>query len=534
MTEAVKPSASRAVVTAATRVPGAARWVALVFVALWAWRSWQVLHTGAGLHVDEAQYWYWAQNLQWGYFSKPPVLVALIKLSTALFGNGLLGVKLLAMLCWLGASVLLWRLGADMGRERAGLVAAALLAASPASGLLGLAVTTDAPLVLLWTLVMWTAWRAAHAPGRAVWGWWSAAGLALGVAVLSKYTALILSLSALGLIACAPAGQRGRLWRGVLVAAVVAVGVVLPHLWWNQQNGWPTWKHTVDITLHAGVAAEAARTGFAGPVVHGLRSVLEFSLGQLLLLGPAALAVGVWALRRRGAVAVPAPQQPGPLWTPLVFAANFVVPLLLVGLLQAARAKAQVNWSLPALLGVMLCLGLAAERARLSWRGVALWSVLGVLLSGALALGGDVRAWVGRAPERVQGQLPWDIWWRMRGWHEVLNTLEPALQAHRHRTWVLLDRTQLVQVAYELRDLQPRLTVWNPDGLVRHHFDWKQSFQLQAVPEDGAVIYIGPVPPPAGLNQALPHSRLLGEAQHEPVALQAWLLARTAAGLNTP
>ena len=38
------------------------------------------------LHFDEAQYWGWSKNLEWGYFSKPPLLAWLIH-----FNNGLCG-----------------------------------------------------------------------------------------------------------------------------------------------------------------------------------------------------------------------------------------------------------------------------------------------------------------------------------------------------------------------------------------------------------------------------------------------------------
>mgnify|MGYP003353868740 CR=1 FL=1 len=50
---------------------------------------------GVGLHVDEAQYWWWSRNLQWGYFSKPPGIAALISLSTALFGDSVVATAIL-------------------------------------------------------------------------------------------------------------------------------------------------------------------------------------------------------------------------------------------------------------------------------------------------------------------------------------------------------------------------------------------------------------------------------------------------------
>ena len=38
--------------------------------------------SGLNLYVDEAQYWTWAQALDWGYYSKPPVIAAIIAATT--------------------------------------------------------------------------------------------------------------------------------------------------------------------------------------------------------------------------------------------------------------------------------------------------------------------------------------------------------------------------------------------------------------------------------------------------------------------
>src|SRR5690242_6829378 len=40
------------------------------------------------LDFEEAQYWHWAQQLAWGYYSKPPLVAWLIAATTALFGDG--------------------------------------------------------------------------------------------------------------------------------------------------------------------------------------------------------------------------------------------------------------------------------------------------------------------------------------------------------------------------------------------------------------------------------------------------------------
>ena len=64
----------------------------LAFVALVTVYRFLVVHiSGISLFFDEAQYWDWSRQLAWGYFSKPPVVAALIGLSSAVGGTGLMG-----------------------------------------------------------------------------------------------------------------------------------------------------------------------------------------------------------------------------------------------------------------------------------------------------------------------------------------------------------------------------------------------------------------------------------------------------------
>ena len=106
-------------------------------VTLLALRMFEFTFSGAGLHVDEAQYWLWSRDLQWGYFSKPPVLVALIKVSTALFGNSLLGVKALAMTCWILSAWVLGRLAYRISGMRTAIFCGRAFFGHPGIGLVG-------------------------------------------------------------------------------------------------------------------------------------------------------------------------------------------------------------------------------------------------------------------------------------------------------------------------------------------------------------------------------------------------------------
>ena len=486
-------------------------------------RAWLFLKSGVGLHVDEAQYWFWSQDLEWGYFSKPPVLSALVALSTWLFGHSALGVKFLTMLIWMGLSLAIWWVGRVMGQERVGFVAGVLMLGSTTSGLLGMSATTDAPLMLCWTLVMGFVWKASHTRGWAslwAWGW---VGFWVGLAILSKYTAAVLALSALWLLWWVPARSRLVWFKGVLWAMLVATLTVAPHLWWNMQNHWPTLQHTLDITVgHAEPLAARSWTV-------RIASEVEFILGQLLLMGPAWW-LATWKSRqplKAARLTLRPTLNTGSLpsrrlWSELVFVNAFVWPLLAVGMVQAWNAKAQVNWVLPILIGLSLMLAWRFVRLQRTGTELAASFVLGVAFCTAISLGGDLRTHL-NIPAQA-GQSKWDFWMRMRDWPEAYATMKPALLPYQHLTWVTPERATWVMTAYELRDLQPTLRSWNPSGSMNHHFNWRFSYSSSST--DSQIIHIGEGAPDAQLASIFPKQELVTRFDRNRIHLQAWLLSK--------
>jgi hypothetical protein len=48
------------------------------------------------LYADETQYWLWSREVDWGYFSKPPMIAWIIAATTAVFGDADWAVRLAA------------------------------------------------------------------------------------------------------------------------------------------------------------------------------------------------------------------------------------------------------------------------------------------------------------------------------------------------------------------------------------------------------------------------------------------------------
>lgn len=197
----------------------------VVATAFRAWLSIALPFTG-----DEAYFWYWGKNPDWGFYDHPPMIG-----------------WWMGALSWLSDAPVVQRLPATLGPIAIALITRALLAphgpavASGAATLVllaplnavNVAVTTDAPLMVFSFLAM-IAYLRALRTGRAVD--YLLAGALLGGAMLSKYFAGLLALALGGhrLVSRAP----GR-WRGLalLVAGTLPAAALM--IAWNQANCWP-------------------------------------------------------------------------------------------------------------------------------------------------------------------------------------------------------------------------------------------------------------------------------------------------------
>ncbi len=498
-----EPSASSRAPATGLRWPriwGPRLWKLLAFaLLLLVYRVWLIEHSGISLFFDEAQYWDWSRHLAWGYYSKPPMIAGLIWLSTHLFGDSVVAVKLLTMLLYpvtalvmVGFARALWPTSSGV---RTGVVAGALFLTLPMVGALGLFASTDAPLLLCWTLAGWMLWRA-QVTNRMPY--WVGLGLACGLGLMSKYTMASFAITAVWALWAVHGPQRG-VWRpGPWVAIGLAVLVLSPNLWWNAHHGFPTLHHTAELTTQSG------RDG-------GLLSALEFAGGQLLMLGPVLCVAALWlAWRQRTAASQAdlaassagnsttapwavssqmmspnpsAPHRPAARSSAYHLASvtshrylwALSLPLLTLAVGQALYADANLNWAAPAMIGLTLLVATLLSHPLIPLAAPRPHRWLAVMLGGNLLL----TAVVMHASDVATSPLPhrMDAMWRMRGWQEAFADLAPALDDPVVMGLpVLADQRLLVtQAAYNWRSHSVKTLYWNPKGTRNNHYELTQS-----------------------------------------------------------
>jgi 4-amino-4-deoxy-L-arabinose transferase-like glycosyltransferase len=212
--------------------------VAALIAALTALR---VIYASAiDLRTDEAYYWTWSKENVLSFLDHPPMIAWFIRFGTAIFGDTNLGVRFAGILAMLVTQLLL----ADIVRRvthdvRAIVIAVLMPEAALYYGLLMAKVSPDVALIPFAVAMLWALVRL-HESDNA--RWWLAAGLFAGLAMLSKFTVIMLAPAVLAFM-LVPAWRRRWLlspypWAAVLIAVVV----FLPVLIWNYQHDWASFK----------------------------------------------------------------------------------------------------------------------------------------------------------------------------------------------------------------------------------------------------------------------------------------------------
>ncbi len=235
--------------------------------------------------MDETYYWLWGQHPALSYFDHP-ALIGWTQGLASLFGWNIIALRLpvfLTLIADIGVLQLIaMRLGGDDWR-RSFWLSLALFLSTPIFVLVTSVALPD-HLLVLFTLLAVYAVASFHGTGRTRFLY--LAGLAIGLATLSKYTGAFLGA---GLVVYALAARRDwlrlpHLW----LALLLAVALQAPVLLWNIQNGLASFRFI--FSGRSGAHLDVTPAGLAG-----------FALGALAVLSPVMLVLIVrFASRRDG------------------------------------------------------------------------------------------------------------------------------------------------------------------------------------------------------------------------------------------
>jgi 4-amino-4-deoxy-L-arabinose transferase-like glycosyltransferase len=441
-------------------------WRVAVGVTLAAWLVRLLFAARLPLFPDETYYWDWSRQLAGGYFDHPPMIALLIRAGTTLAGAdggepSPLAIRFFPLVAGGVATLTAAATARRIAGARAGMLAALAFAMMPLAAAGLVLATPDAPLLCFEAVAVLCIVRALESAPRsaASLGWWSAAGVSVGLAFASKYTSILLPLSVLVAVVARPS-LRARLREpGPYVACLLATLVFLPVLRWNAAHDWISFRFQLEH-------------GLGTPKGSALMRELDLVGGQLGLVTPVVfvlIVIAVWrSLRRtaddtRFALAVIATGS----WVFFVY--------------SAIHRRVEANWPAPsyiagvALLAAMLTTSASDSLARW-WRG-------GLALAAVLVAVLYLHAGLAVLPLPARR----DPIARAAGWDDLATRIDSARRALGDRAWVGAERYQDVsELAYHLPG-RPQVFCICLSGRHNHYELWP-GFSARARTGDALVL----------------------------------------------
>lgn len=203
----------------------------LVYFLIWALAPWLIIDSH---FLDVTEGISWGREWQLGYYKHPPLSSWVLYSFYYLFGN--VGPYLLSQLCILLTLTLVWQLGRSIYRESGDNLRVRLGTLS----LLLIFYFTWPSIEFNHNLAQMPVWagltlcfyRAVHGDLDKATAYWLSTGTLAGVALLTKYSSVVLILSLALYLATS---QQTRSWfrRPVFwCSALIALLIFSPHLWW--------------------------------------------------------------------------------------------------------------------------------------------------------------------------------------------------------------------------------------------------------------------------------------------------------------
>jgi 4-amino-4-deoxy-L-arabinose transferase-like glycosyltransferase len=443
---------------------------------------------------DEAYYWDWSRRLDWGYYSKPPMIAWVHALASHTTGSTTFGLRIWPVALSMGTAWMAYGLAREWFSARTGFWFTLLVACSPGMIAGGLLLTTDALLLFFWTAALWSFWR--YYKGSAAAAFVLFPAIALGV--LGKQ--MMLLFPGLAILFLALDGKDGRallkrprFWFGI----ALALCALIPPIVWNARHDWITFQHTASnmqsttATSHRPLLSRFF-SNFGGQL--GVVSPLTWILSAV---------AGFWALR---------------LWKRLDRPERYLtlmsVPMLLFILGVLGWKRLNPNW--PAvfypplmLLAVARCFGewhgrpgsgalppsaTGSHRAFFKWTVISATALASVCYTlPLLGIASGERNPAARLFARLQG-------WKALG---VRAGVELSSFPDPERTFVLVvgHRDIASEIAFYAPS-HPGVYLWNPTGEVHCQYDlWPTPAEHAGW--DALIVVDGRMSPlPASLVQA--------------------------------
>jgi len=291
-----------------------------------------IFYTNFDLFGDEAQYWIWSQKLDFGYYSKPPLLPWVMGFFTIIFGgNNFEILKSLPLIMYFFTAYVVFLISYELYKNKnLAFLSAISFYLLPSVTVSSFLISTDIILIFFWSLSLLFVIRLRK---NAKLLNFSLLGFFLGLSFLAKYAAVYFLLSLIIFIFL-DKKLRDVFFKKplqVVVFLLSAMVVLFPNIIWNIKNNWLTLNHTSDN-------AALNRVDF------NLLQGVEFLLIQGVMVGPLLFWFFIFSVKKIK------------FSFESIFLLSFSLPVFFIVTVESVLVRANANWAAVGLVSFVILL----------------------------------------------------------------------------------------------------------------------------------------------------------------------------------
>ena len=402
-----------------------------------------------GLYYDEAYYVHWSHILDWGYYSKPPMVAWLISFSTFLFGEKEFAIKAISPIAYALTSWLIFLIANQLTKHKyVPLVSSVIFSTTFLAGFNSTFITTDAALYFFWAL---SCYLFLQALTKNSFLSWISLGAALGLGMLSKYTFAALPIGFIFYLALTKKYDYFislKAW----TAAILGLLIFSLNLYWNWQNEFISFNHTREI---AKLEGNLIKPG----------AFIEFILTQVFIFG----LFWIFAIIRKRKTLKHVFNKADAF----TFILCTTIPILAIISFQALLSRAFGNWAGPFTITMSILAAAAAVQMtkRFNFSAIAFHLILLSLFYHWPVILNSLDI------EQSKKNSPY---YRLTGWRELGGKIEPIILQHPNAKILSPSRDLLAYMGFYTGRHVNDLIFWNPnENYIANHYDLKNNLRDQ-------------------------------------------------------
>jgi hypothetical protein len=290
-----------------------------------------------GLMPQDAYYYFYGQHLALSYFDHPPMIAYLLRAFSSLFGEHVYVVKMADTITTLLTLYFFYVLAGLVLSPKKALIACILLFSTLMVSTLSLVSTPDVPLMMFWTVSLIALYKAIFLEQRQ---YWPLAGILMGLAFCSKYTAAMLPVGLVGFLLLSGKYRHLLLSRWFWLSVLLFFVTISPVVYWNWDHDFASFRFQTEGRVKSGVHLKVS--GLFGVLAH-----------QSAILMPILFVGQLWI----AFIAVKRTLKKRKLVNDLqLFLLAFFLPVFLLFLSISVFYWVKLNWLMPAYIaGILLC-----------------------------------------------------------------------------------------------------------------------------------------------------------------------------------